>query len=150
MSRVIHTAVTVIVQCLIILIIAIIFGASVSGVKGALLSLIIVFLLSLGFSGISNGLAMWLKREEPLVMLGNMMTLPLMFLSSAMVPKSFMPEWIRVITKINPIDYAVETIRAFYSGGVSLQTILVGFLFLSLFAVTAISWATEMFMNQSE
>lgn len=150
MSRVIHTAVTVIVQCLIILIIAIIFGATVSGVKGAFLSLVIVFLLSLGFSGISNGLAMWLKREEPLVMLGNMMTLPLMFLSSAMVPKSFMPEWIRVITKINPIDYAVEAIRAFYSGGASLHTILVGFLFLSLFAVTAISWATEMFMNQSE
>ena len=132
------------------MIIAIIFGASVSGIKGALLSLVIVFLLSLGFSGISNGLAIWLKREEPLVMLGNMMTLPLMFLSSAMVPKSFMPEWIRVITKINPIDYAVEAIRAFYSGGASLHTILVGFLFLSLFAVTAISWATEMFMNQSE
>ena len=63
---------------------------------------------------------MWLKRgtagyawehDDP----------PLMFLSSAMVPKSFMPEWIRVITKINPIDYAVEAIRAFYSGGVSLR-----------------------------
>ena len=83
-------------------------------------------------------------------MLGNMMTLPLMFLSSAMVPKSFMPEWIRVITKINPIDYAVEATRAFYSGGTSLHTTLVGFLFLSLFAVAAISWATELFMNQSE
>jgi len=150
MSRVIHTAVTVIVQCLIIMIIAIIFGATVSGVKGAVLSLVIVFLLSLGFSGISNGLAMWLKREEPLVMLGNMMTLPLMFLSSAMVPKSFMPEWIKIVTKINPIDYAVETTRAFYSGGATLNTTIVGFLFLSLFAVTSISWAIEMFMNQSE
>ena len=91
MSRVIHSAVTVIIQCIIILIVALIFGASVAGFKGALLSLIVVFLLSIGFSGISNGLAIWLKREEPLVIIGNMMTLPLMFLSSAMVPKSFMP-----------------------------------------------------------
>lgn len=150
MSRVIHSAVTVIIQCIIILIVALIFGASVAGFKGALLSLIVVFLLSIGFSGISNGLAIWLKREEPLVVIGNMMTLPLMFLSSAMVPKSFMPEWIRVITKINPIDYAVETTRAFYSGGVSSETVFIGFVFLFLFASVSVSWATEMFVNQSE
>lgn len=150
MSRVIHSAFTVIIQCLIILIIALIFGVRVSGFSGAALSLIVVFLLAVGFSGISNGLAIWLKREEPLVVMGNMMTLPLMFFSSAMVPKGFMPGWIRVITMVNPIDYAVESIRVFYTGVVLSESVFVGFAFLVLFALVSISWATEMFVNQSE
>lgn len=150
MSRVLHTAATVIIQCLIILIVALIFGVRVSGFSGAVLSFIVVFLLALGFSGISNGLAIWLKREEPLVVMGNMMTLPLMFFSSAMVPKVFMPEWIRYITMINPIDYAVEAIRVFYSGVASSDTFFIGFSFLILFALLSISWATEMFINQGE
>ena len=150
MSRVIHAAVTVIFQCLIILIIALIFGVKVSGFSGALLSLVIVFLLSVGFSGISNGLAIWLKREEPLVVIGNMMTLPLMFFSSAMVPKSFMPAWIRVITMINPIDYAVEATRSFYSGVITSEAVLIEIVFLIIFALASVSWATEMFINQGE
>lgn len=150
MSRVIHSAFTVIIQCIIITIVALIFGVSASSLIGILLSLIVVFLLSVGFSSLSNGLAMWLKREEPLVVMGNMMTLPLMFFSSAMVPKSFMPEWIRVITMVNPIDYAVEAIRAFYGGAISSESVFTGFAFLVLFALASTSWATEMFVNQSE
>lgn len=150
MSRVIHAAVTVIFQCLVILIIALIFGVKVSGISGALLSLFIVFLLSVGFSGISNGLAIWLKREEPLVVIGNMMTLPLMFFSSAMVPKSFMPGWIRVITMINPIDYAVEATRSFYAGVITSEAVLIQIVFLIVFALASVSWATEMFINQGE
>ena len=150
MSRVIHSAFTVIIQCIIITIVALIFGVSASSISGILLSFVVVFLLSVGFSSISNGLAMWLKREEPLVVMGNMMTLPLMFFSSAMVPKSFMPEWIRIMTMVNPIDYAVEAIRAFYSGDISSESVFTGFAFLVLFALASTSWATEMFVNQSE
>jgi len=150
MSRVIHSAFTVIIQCIIILIVALIFGVRLSGFGGALLSLVVVFLLAAGFSGISNGLAIWIKREEPLVVMGNMMTLPLMFFSSAMVPKNFMPEWIKIITMINPIDYAVEAIRTFYTGAVMSGAVLMEVVFLILFAIAAISWATEMFINQAE
>ena len=150
MSRVIHSAFTVIIQCIIITIVALIFGVRASSLSGILLSFIVVFLLSVGFSSISNGLAMWLKREEPLVVIGNMMTLPLMFFSSAMVPKSFMPEWIRILTMVNPIDYAVEAIRAFYAGAISSESVFTGFAFVVLFALASTSWATEMFVNQSE
>jgi len=73
-----------------------------------------------------------------------------MFFSSAMVPKSFMPEWIRVITMVNPIDYAVEAIRAFYAGAISSESVFTGLAFLVLFALASTSWATEMFVNQSE
>ncbi len=150
MSRVIHSSVTVIFQCIIILVVALIFGVKISGPKGALMSLVIVFLLAVGFSAISNGLAIWLKREEPLVVMGNMMTLPLMFFSSAMVPRSFMPGWIKMITRINPIDYAVAATRAFYSGNYHLETIFTEIGFLFLFALIAVAWATEMFINQGE
>lgn len=150
MSRVIHSSVTVIFQCIIILIVATIFGVRISGFGGALMSFIIVFLLATGFSAISNGLAIWLRREEPLVVMGNMMTLPLMFFSSAMVPKSFMPEWIRMITMINPIDYAVNATRAFYAGNFAPESVLTGIAFLFMFALVSVSWATEMFINQGE
>jgi ABC-2 type transport system permease protein len=150
-SRVLHSSATVVLQCAIIVIVAMIFGAPIALNLGTLIfSVLVILFLASGFAAISNGLAILLKREEPLVVLGNMMTLPLMFFSSGMVPKVFMPDWIRAIASVNPIDYAVETMRFLFVGQYSLGSLSLGLGFLFLFAVVTIVWSTEMFMNQGE
>jgi len=146
LSRVLHSAVQVIAQTVIILIVAWVFGATVTiNLAYLLLSMLIVFLLGVAFASLSNGFAITLQREEPLVMIGNLMTLPLMFLSSAFVPKSFMPDWIQTIALINPISYAVEAIRTVLIDVPDMAVYTKGFVILLIFSGAALTWAVTAF-----
>lgn len=113
LSRVLHSAVQVVAQAMIVLIAAWFMGAHTSwNPLNVLQAMLIVLLLGIAFASLSNGLAIILQREEPLVIMGNMMTLPLMFFSSSMVPASFMPSWLQYAAMANPIEYAVTSVRA--------------------------------------
>lgn len=152
LSRILHSAVQVIAQVLLILPLAWAIGA-MGGVTalGVLQTIVIILLLGLGFAAVSNGLAILLQREEPLVMIGNLMTLPLMFLSSALIPKAMMPEWIRYVAAINPIDYAVEAVRAALLGGAQAPGAYAkGTAVLLLFAGVTIAWAVSAFNAQRD
>ena len=151
LSRVLHSAVTVLIQTLIIFIVAWILGATApGGLLAIAYSFFMIFLLAVGFASLSNGLAMVLQREEPLVVMGNLMTLPLLFFSSAMVPSSFLPGWISVIASVNPIHYAVEGIRKVLSGEFSLQSLWLENVVLLAFALITLLWAAFVFMRQKE
>ena len=146
LSRVMHSAVQVVLQTLIIMLVAWLFGATLNlGPLNLLLALISIFLLGVGLAALSNGFAIILQREEPLVMIGNLMTLPLMFLSTAMVPKPFMPSWIETISLINPITYAVESVRAVLIGTPDLHSYGFGAAIMLVFAGVALSWAVSAF-----
>lgn len=146
LSRVMHSAVQVIAQALVILVVAWLMGSSVTmNPLYLILGMLVVFLLGIAFAAISNGFAITLQREEPLVMIGNLMTLPLMFLSSALVPKQFMPDWIEYISLINPITYAVESVRAVLVGPPDFTVFAQGFLVMLVFAGATLAWAVTAF-----
>ncbi len=146
LSRVLHSAVQVIVQAFIILVIAWVVGSSITmNPLNIALGMLVIFLLGVGFAAISNGFAITLQREEPLVMIGNLMTLPLMFFSSALVPKEFMPQWIQTIAVANPISYAVEAVRAVMGDSIDSHAFLVGLAVVFVFAAVALTWAVTAF-----
>lgn len=146
LSRVLHSAIQVIAQALVILIVAWVMGSSITmNVFYVVLGMLVVFLLGIGFAALSNGFAITLQREEPLVMIGNLMTLPLMFFSSALVPKQFMPDWIQYISVINPITYAVEAVRAILTSTPDLAAFAQGFVVMLLFAGATLTWAVTAF-----
>jgi ABC-2 type transport system permease protein len=146
LSRVLHSAVQVIAQALIILVVAWLMGSTITMNPFYLvLGMLIVFLLGVGFAAISNGFAITLQREEPLVMIGNLMTLPLMFFSSALVPKQFMPDWIQYISIINPITYAVEGVRAVLVSPPDFQVYAMGLAIMVVFAGATLTWAVLAF-----
>ncbi|HEB63461.1 MAG TPA: ABC transporter permease, partial [Gammaproteobacteria bacterium] len=89
--------------------------------------------------------AIALQREEPLVMIGNLMTLPLMFFSSAMVPENFMPTWIQYIAMVNPINYAVDAVRAILIGTPDFNVYMTGLLVMFAFAGVTLIWAVRSF-----
>lgn len=147
LSRVLHSAVQVIAQALVILVVAwLIMDSSITkNIVYLALGMLVVFLLGIGFAAISNGFAITLQREEPLVMIGNLMTLPLMFFSSALVPKQFMPAWIEYISLINPITYAVESVRAVLVGPPDLALYFKGLAIMLIFAGATLAWAVTAF-----
>lgn len=151
LSRVLHSTAQVIIQVAIMLAVSWALGAHLNlGLIDLGLTLVVVLLLGLCFAAVSNGFAIALQREEPLVIIGNLMTLPLMFFSTALVPTSFMPDWIKYVTMINPINYAVEAVRAVLVGASNIPDYGFAALILTLFTAAALWWAVSAFNAQRD
>jgi ABC-2 type transport system permease protein len=100
------------IQSLIILAIALLFGArldtNLPGIFGALLFLL---LYVMAFVGFSNGVAARSRSIGGYHMLLFVLNLPLLFLSNALYPLATMPTWMQVLAYLNPTTYAVDGLR---------------------------------------
>lgn len=61
-------------------------------------------------------IAVWRPRLEAMQAITFVVMFPLMFSSSAYMPVETMPGWLRVVSKVNPITYSVDTTRALALG----------------------------------
>jgi ABC-2 type transport system permease protein len=75
---------------------------------------LIVFLLVVGVTALSLGLAFALPGHIELIAVIFVTNLPLLFASTALAPLSFMPGWLQVVASVNPLSYAIEPIRYLY------------------------------------
>lgn len=89
-------------------------GAGVPDLAGLGIITLIVFLLALGVTAISLGLAFALPGHIELIAVIFVSNLPLLFASTALAPLSFMPGWLQVVAALNPLSYAIEPIRYLY------------------------------------
>ncbi|CDN10274.1 MAG: ABC transporter permease [Richelia sp.] len=78
---------------------------------------LIVFLLALGVTALSLGLAFALPGHIELIAVIFVTNLPLLFASTALAPLSFMPHWLQIVATLNPLSYAIEPIRYLYIHG---------------------------------
>lgn len=144
-ARVLHAAVTVTVQCLIILLVGLALGARIPGGPGAFFVLLLIAaLLASGISALSNGVALVTRREETLISVLNFFGLPLVFLSSAFMATDLMPNWIRTVARGNPVNWGVEGSRVAMDGG-DWSLVLGRLLLLAVFTVACGVLATTAF-----
>jgi ABC-2 type transport system permease protein len=68
------------------------------------------------FSCLSMTIAGVALQRDRLMGIGQAITMPLFFSSSALYPTRIMPGWLQVISKINPLSYEVEALRALLIG----------------------------------
>lgn len=68
------------------------------------------------FSCLSMTIAGIALQRDRLMGIGQAITMPLFFSSSALYPTRIMPGWLQVISKINPLSYEVEALRALLIG----------------------------------
>lgn len=105
------------IQSLIILGVATLFGArmntSAVGLVGAFVFLL---LYVMGFVGFSNGIAARSASVGGYHMMLFVLNLPLLFLSNALYPLDAMPTWMRVLAYLNPTTYAVDGMRQMLFG----------------------------------
>jgi ABC-2 type transport system permease protein len=111
-SSVANQAVTIVIQALVIVMVGLLLGADYEGgVPGVAIMLLAAILLAAAFSSLSNGMALLVRTRESLIGFSTMLTLPLSFLSSAMMAKEAAPEWIQTVAGYNPVDWAVVASR---------------------------------------
>ncbi len=71
----------------------------------------IVFLISVGLSSLFTALTLRATRMEMPQAIFQLITLPLMFASSAYFPIAQMPSWLQAVASINPISYTIDAVR---------------------------------------
>jgi ABC-2 type transport system permease protein len=89
------------------------------GPQGVFAALLLAVVFGLGLAGLSNVVALRTKNSEATLMIGTFFIFPLLFMSSALVPKDALPHWIATVGRFNPVSYAVEGSRNLTVGLVS-------------------------------
>jgi ABC-2 type transport system permease protein len=74
-------------------------------------------LLGLGLSSVFTAIALLVKSIDSLVAIVNFLTLPLIFMSSALFPSSSFPTWLKDVSDVNPISKAIEAARLLIING---------------------------------
>lgn len=94
-----------------------ILGAGLPGIAGLSAIALIVFLIVLGVTALSLGLAFALPGHIELIAVIFVTNLPLLFASTALAPLDFMAGWLQIVASLNPLTYAIEPIRYIYTQG---------------------------------
>jgi len=97
-----------------------------------------VSLLGIGLTSLLGALALRAKRVEPLIFVSNLITLPLIFLSSTLIPAYLTPDWVQTAMKFNPVNYAVLAVRPLFLTGYDLTAIGAGLVILGAWAAAGI------------
>ncbi len=71
-----------------------------------------VILGSALFSTFSLIVACIVKTRERFMGVGQVLTMPLFFASSAIYPLDLMPQWLRAVARFNPLTYLVDALRS--------------------------------------
>lgn len=76
----------------------------------------IVMLGAAFFACLSMTLAGLVRNRDRLMGIGQAITMPLFFAFNALYPVELMPTWLHVLSKINPLSYEVNALRALLIG----------------------------------
>lgn len=144
LGRVLMDVLTLMLQCAVLIIIAVLMGLRVELV-GLVLTLILVALIGAALSALSYALAMLTKDEGGLASIVNTFSQPALLLSGVLLPMTFAPVIIKTLATINPLSHAVDAARALFIGQTSDPSVLLGFGLMALLAVLTFTWATRMF-----
>jgi ABC-2 type transport system permease protein len=134
-------------QAAIIYALSIAIGVNVDFSPVHILAVIVVVALGSSlFCVLSLVIACIVKNREHFMGVGQLITMPIFFTSSAIYPISVMPAWLQVISSANPLTYQVDALRALMiRGGGSEFGLVIDFAVLTLALIILIPVAARMY-----
>lgn len=146
LGSVAQSVLTIVIQSVIVIALSLALGARFgNGLAGVAVLVAVAGLLGAVFASLSNGVAVLTRQRETLIGIVTMVTLPLTFLSSALMPKSLLPGWIRWIGEFNPVNWAAEAGRSAARANADWALIATRTGFLALLLLASAAFATRAF-----
>ncbi len=120
-GKVLQSVVRSLIQAAIVLVIAVALGMDTASftvftVAG---TFVMLFLMTFGLSSLFVMLALRSSDWQTQMAIINLLNLPLLFASNAMLPVSIMPGWLKSVIRFNPVTYAVDGVRQMLLGTAS-------------------------------
>jgi ABC-2 type transport system permease protein len=111
-SQVVRSAITAVIQALLILLIALALGVRIhTGAPGWLAIIAAAALVASAFAGLSQAIALLTRREATMIAVANFIGLPLLFLSSTLISVKQIPGWMQTAARYNPVNWGVDAAR---------------------------------------
>jgi len=134
------------IQALIVIGVSYLLGFRMkTGVGGIALSLVIAASFGVAWSGISNIVALRTRNSEVTMILGILVTFPVLFMSTAMMPQFLLPDWLETVARWNPASYVIEAIRSLSNTGYDWRDIGEAMGIVAILAALTFSGATRLF-----
>jgi ABC-2 type transport system permease protein len=124
------------IQSTIILLVAILIGATLLGPAQYAMIYLILLIFGILLSGLATTLALYVGDHDSYAAVNTLITMPLFFTSSALMPYNVMPPWLRAIATVNPLSFAIDAIRSIGTG--TIPFVQVGILAILCIAVIAV------------
>jgi len=100
------------------------------------------------FSTFSLIIACWVKSRDRFMGIGQVLTMPIFFASSAIYPIAMMPPWLKLVARFNPLTYLVDAIRTLMiQGSLSVQGLGLDFMVMAAVLALFITAATRLYPN---
>jgi ABC-2 type transport system permease protein len=113
------------IQTSIILGMAFLLGAKIYTPVQLAGTYLILIIFGALLSAFATTLALYVEEHDSYAALYALISMPLFFTSSAMMPYSAMPEWMLIPASINPLSFAIDGIRMMQTGVFPLVQIVV-------------------------
>ena len=111
------SGVKAVIQAVVVMVIAALLGVGMTANPLKILGVAVLVVLGSGFfSCLSMSIAGIVLTRDRLMGIGQAITMPLFFTSSALYPISVMPGWLQPISRINPLSYEVDGLRSLLIG----------------------------------
>jgi ABC-2 type transport system permease protein len=126
-------------QALAVLALALLLGARLRCAPGpAAAALLCLALFGFAFAGLSCALGLGIRAQEAMATFVHLVNMPLLFTSTALVPRRGMPGWLAALSRVNPLTLTADAWRgallfgegAAARGAVLPLAVLAGLLFL--------------------
>jgi len=118
LSRFIFVMTITCLQVLVIVGVAALFGVRpATGWLGISVILLISILFGVGLTAISMAMAFSVKSHGDFFSVLGFLSLPMIFLSSALVPLVAMPGWMQALALFNPMTWAIDAVRPLILSG---------------------------------
>jgi ABC-2 type transport system permease protein len=106
-----------VVQGVVVVVLSALLGVALTDDPLKLLGAACIVVLGSGFfSCLSMTIAGLALSRDRLMGIGQAITMPLFFSSSALYPEKIMPGWLQAISKCNPLSYEVDALRGLLIG----------------------------------
>jgi ABC-2 type transport system permease protein len=117
-GKILQSVIRSLIQAALVLVIAIVLGMDTSHMTVLTIagSFTILFLMAFGLSSLFVMLALRSSDWQTQMAIINLLNLPLLFASNAMLPTTIMPSWLQTVVKFNPVSYANDATRQMLLG----------------------------------
>lgn len=120
-GKILFISVRGLLQATVILLIAMLLGVRISNPTSIVLIYLTLFLFSVFFSALSTMIGLYLSDHDSYSAVNSMISMPLFFTSSALMPYEVMPAWLRTMAKFNPVSYAIDSTRMLFGGEIPIH-----------------------------
>jgi ABC-2 type transport system permease protein len=149
LGLVMRDVVTLLVQTVIVILLALPLGLTISPL-GMILTALMMILIGLCMSPVSYALALTVKSEDALGPILNFFSQPMLLLSGVLLPLTLAPVWLKNVSSFNPLKYVVDAARAIFNGDIANAAVWHGFSILGVLVILSFWWSLNCMRKATE